>query len=243
MLVFSLIILQVLIFGGLFFLIRHLLSRNVTDATAHMQGMIKGYESKGEEVKKKFEEAEKHYQTAMKKSEKEITDLKEQLKEEMDTQKKQILDQAHKESTILILKAKSTCSAMEQEMDHLVKQKAIENAGDLLCQVFTADICKIVHAAWADELIKNGFNHMEWLRVPEEVKVAKVVTAFELTKEQKDSLQKKIDKKLDRKMVLEEELKLDLVAGIIITVGNLVFDGSFTGKMREVVRESSADEG
>ena len=242
MLVFSLIILQVLIFGGLFFLIRYLLTRNFTDATSHMQGMIKGYENKGEEVKKKFEEADKHYQDAIKKADNEIAELKDQLKKEVDTEKKSVLDLAHKESDALINKARSTCDSMEKEMDLLVDRKALERAREMLPQIFTKDLCKMIHEVWADSLIENGFTPMEWLKVPEDIKQAKVVSAFALTKGQKELLIKKLNSKIDRKVTLEEKVNDSLVAGIVITVGNLVFDGSLTSKIREIVRESYVDE-
>ncbi|MFH2137138.1 MAG: F0F1 ATP synthase subunit delta [Candidatus Omnitrophota bacterium] len=242
MVVVSMILLQVIIFGGLIFLLRHLLTRNVTDATSHMQGMIKGYSEKEDQIKIKLEEAEKYYAEKIKNADKEIEKLKDECKKQIDEEKVQVLAQAHKESETVINKARLTCEAIENELESKINQRGIEKAGELICQVLSPELCQIIHTTWVESLIESGFATMEWLKVPEAVNVAKVSTAFALTKTQKETLQKKLDIKLEREIKIEEKVSEKLVAGMIINLGSLVLDGSFVSKIREVVRESTADE-
>ena len=71
MFIFSLILLMVFIFGGLAFFLRHLLTRNISSATSHLQRMLKDTEGKEEKIKKKIEEAEKQCKEILEKAEKE----------------------------------------------------------------------------------------------------------------------------------------------------------------------------
>ncbi|MCP4650260.1 MAG: hypothetical protein GY853_09315 [PVC group bacterium] len=242
MFIVSLILLLVITSGGLFFLLRHLLTRNVTDATSHMQRMIKGYSEKEEEVKKKLEEADQQYQDALKNAKNEIEELKDKFKKESDEEKELILSQAHRESEILLTKARNSCEAMKKEMEKTINNRAIEHSGELICKVMSGDVRKMLHDMWAEALLSSNFAELERMRIPEDVSKAEISSAIALTKTQKETIEKSLKKKLKREIEMSEKVNPDMVAGIIIKLGNLVLDGSFASKVKGVVCESTAVE-
>ena len=60
---------------------------------------------------------------------------------------------------------------------------------------------------------------------------AEVVSATKLTKQQMAKIQASLEKRLDRKVKLNCSVDKALMAGIIITAGDLVIDGSVRGRL------------
>ena len=60
---------------------------------------------------------------------------------------------------------------------------------------------------------------------------AHVVSAYELTSEQANSIVEALGKRLSRKVKLTSEVDPDLIGGAIIRAGDLVIDGSLRGRL------------
>ncbi|MFH2145097.1 MAG: F0F1 ATP synthase subunit delta [Candidatus Omnitrophota bacterium] len=237
MFIVSLILLQIFVFAGLGFFLRHILTRNVTDATAHLAGMTKTYEQKEQEIQKKLEEAEKKHGNALKDAQKEAEAIKKKLKEEMDAEREKILNEAHKQSESIIERAHKTAQISGQELEQKINERVVERAQELIGKVFPEEICRQIHALWLESLINDTMNILERLNISGDVKEAKIISAFALAPDEKDKIVKKIEKKLGRKIEIIESVRPELVAGVVVTLGSLVLDGSFQGKLQEVRRE------
>lgn len=237
MFIFSLILLQVFVFGALVFFLKHLLTRNVTSATSHLQGMIKDHTSKQEEIKKKLEEAQKRYDEAIIKAKKETEDLKEKYRKEIEEERDGVIEKAHQESEEIVKRAHKTSETVRAEIEKIVNEKAQEKAAELICQVLPKEVAQLMHTVWIKSLINEGISGLDRLRVPEAITKAQVQTAFSLSKEEKGELTKRLKEKLDTDIEIEESIQANLVSGMVISLGNVVFDGSFASKIREVARE------
>lgn len=238
MFVISLILLMVVIFGGLAFFLRHLLTRNISSATSHLQRMLKDTAGKEEQIKKKIEEAELKYKEILDRAEKEAAELKEKAAKEIDTQRDQVIEQAHKQSEELIERAHKTCEAIKQELQKNINEQAIELAQDLACEIIPEDIAQAMHNKWLESLIASDIEGLDKLKISQELHTVEVLTAFALNDDQRNRLKDSLQKKLEREIEMKEELKTDLVAGIVVRFGNLVFDGSFSDKVKELANES-----
>jgi len=242
MLIISLILLQIFIFAGLAFFLRHLLGRNVTSATSHLQGMIKDNAEKQEEIQKKLEASQKEYEETISRAKKEAQDIKEKSDQEAAEARDKILFQANLESEKIIEQAHKTCETIKADLRKHIHERAIELAGPLTCKVLPQNVRRSMHEEWLEALIKDGFSGLERLRVPDEVTTVEVATAFDLTEEQRGQLRANLKERLDRDVNVEERVDAELVAGIVLTLGNLIFDGSFANKMKEVMQEHAPTE-
>lgn len=63
---------------------------------------------------------------------------------------------------------------------------------------------------------------------------ANVVSAFELTDEQRDKIATGLAKRLDRKVRIVSTVDKDLIGGAIIRAGDLVIDGSVKGRLEKM---------
>ena len=238
MIIVSFILLQIFIFGGLAFFLKHLLSRNVTSATSHLQGMIKENTEKQEEMQKKVEDAEKDYAAKIKKAKEEAEQIGKECRKEIEQERDKIISQAHEQSEELMNRAKKTCETILGDMNRNVNEKAIERAADLICKVLPEKNCRDMHQEWVSSLINQGLNSLDRLRIPDDVSKVDVITAFSLTEKEKSDLYKHLEDHLDLNLTINEKVQTDIVAGLIINIGTLVLDGSFVNKIREVVHES-----
>ncbi len=241
MFVFSLILLQVVIFGGLAFFLRHLLTRNMTNATSHLQGMLKDTAGKEAQIKKKIEEAELKYQETIEKAKKEAVELKEKGVQEIEEERNRIIEQAHQQSEQIIERAHSTCDLIKTELQTHINEKAIVFARELACHVIPQDIAQSMHVMWLDALIAGGIEGVDKLKISEDVHQVEVLSAIALTDEQQNNLKMKLREVLEREIEIVEKVNPDLVAGVVVNIGNLVFDGSFAGKVKELVYVPSAE--
>ncbi|MFH1045544.1 MAG: F0F1 ATP synthase subunit delta [Candidatus Omnitrophota bacterium] len=240
MLFISLLIIQVVIFVGLVVLLRNMLTKNITGATAHLDQLNRDYTKKQEEANKKLQEADQYYQQTIAKAREEALQFKERLEKEAQTGKDKTLELARQESERLIERANKTRELLIDEIEQKIEERALGRAADLVEQVLPRHLYKDIHAHWVEVLISSGLEELGSLQLPRDVAEVQLKSAFQLTAAQKESLSLKLKEKLSREITLKEEVDPHVVAGVIITLGSLVLDGSLRKKIRESARVQSA---
>ena len=65
-----------------------------------------------------------------------------------------------------------------------------------------------------------------------------MVSALPLTKEQSAMLRARLKERLGREAAVTEETDDRLVAGLVLTVGSLVFDGSLASRIQDAMRKA-----
>lgn len=78
------------------------------------------------------------------------------------------------------------------------------------------DFKKEVHGPWVEDLIENGLTQSERLRLPADFKQVKVISAFQLTDEQRKKLSKKVREVVGKDVSIQEEIDPKLCAGFVI---------------------------
>ena len=116
-----------------------------------------------------------------------------------------------------------------------INEKAIVLAKELACRVIPQNIAQSMHVMWLDALIAGGIEGVDKLKIPEDVHQVEIISAITLTDEQRNNLKNKLQEVLDREIEIIEKVDPDLIAGVVINMGNLVFNGSFAEKVKELV--------
>ena len=232
----GLIVLQFLLFIGLVVLLRRLMGRHATTATAHLQGLSQEYLRKQDEVKQRLEESERQYQEHLTKAQEEAHRLKQQALTEADLARQQALDQAHEEAERIVQQANQAREALQNEMVHALDAKILERACQLLQQVLPDTLGSALQSRWLDELTSNGMMPVEQLQSREAVREARVVSAYPLTDAQRRQLKDKLRAALGTDITMHESVDPRIVAGLVITIGHLVLDGSLASKLQEAAR-------
>lgn len=233
MLIFSLIFLEVLIFAGLIFILRNIMSKNVLTATKHLEGMGQEYAKKEKEIEKLLDEARQKAQEIVAKSEADTSSQKAAVLKAAEEEKVKFLNAAQAKVDEMIQQADRASKALLAEMNRKVEESARSQAVRLLKSALPEELRKEIHQRWVADLIAGNLKQLEHLRLDEGIKEASVAVAFSLSHQEKDALVAKINEKLGRSLDLKEELDTELISGIVIKIGSLVFDGSLKSRIQQ----------
>ncbi len=240
MLIASIIALQVIIFVGLIVMFRRIMTQNVVLATRHIDELSQEYTKKEDEVNRQRDEIRQKSQEIVTRAQEEAATLKEQTLREAEQEKDKILKQARHQSDELIQQADRSRQLLIAEIDKRIEIEAIAKACELVQDTLPGHFMHGAHSHWVEDLVEHGFQQIERLRIPEEVQDVHVVSAFPLTDPQREKLLKRLKGILGRDLALKERVDTKMVAGLVISIGSLVLDGSLKNKIQE--RAKSARE-
>ena len=231
----QLIILMLLIFGGLIFALRYILTRNIGNATAHLEEMSREYTAKQAQISKLVKDATDEAEAIRAKTRKDVEELRDHMLKEAKAEKEQILEEAHQKSEDMLAQAERTCEFLKKEIEQHIEQKALEKASTLLEMALPQQFRQQLHDLWMEEARKTDF-HLERLNLKEGVKEAKVISSFPLTSEQQKTLEQKLVQKAGPSIKLTQKVDPELLAGLVITVGNVVIDGTLKDKIQKAIK-------
>lgn len=238
MLIISLIILQVIIFAALIFALKKILSQNVVSATQHLDEMSQTYKKKEEEINKRIEEVRKESELILAKAGEEAEKLRAEIVGSAEFQKEKILKEAHIKSNEMVEQADKSRQLLLSEINDRITRESITRACELIKDVLPEQFRKEVHADWVEELMGGSFGRLDNLRIAPDIHEVKVVSAFPLADAQRKALSKKLRDVIDKEINLKEDTDPALVAGIIVTIGSLVLDGSFRNRIIEKAKNA-----
>ena len=233
MIIFSLILLQVMIFVGLIVVLRRILTQNVVLATRHLDEMSQEFARKEIEATQRLEEAKQKAQEMINQARQQAEDTKAQLLKEGQEEADKLVKEARTHSEDIIRQAEKSRQLLLAEINDRIAKEAINKACELVQFTLPEQFKVEVHAHWVGELLQSGFGHMARLNIPGDVQEAKLSTAFALSPEDRTMIAKKLKEVLGRDVTIKEEVDPGIVAGIVIAIGSTVLDGSLRNKIRE----------
>ncbi|HNX81814.1 MAG TPA: F0F1 ATP synthase subunit delta [Candidatus Omnitrophota bacterium] len=236
MLIFSLILMMLVVFGVLIFFLQKILKQNLEIATKHLDELKDDYEAKEKHIVKQSEEAMSHSQEIIAQAQDEAQKLKEQILQQAEAERESVIKQARSKGDEMIEQAEKSRHALLAEIEDRIAKGAVEKACELVNDVLPENVKRIVHEEWLDDLINNGFTRLSGVSLPSDVQTAKVVAAFALSDENRSKIVSKLKTVLGRDIVLTEEINPHFIAGFVITIGSLVLDGSLQNKIKEKAR-------
>src|SRR3989442_1346886 len=113
-------------------------------------------------------------------------------------------------------------------------------ASDILGRVFTAPVAQSIHAHLIDELIEE-IGKSDGPRPELETETVEVAVPFPLTQTQRERLNTIFSSNMARSVDVKEIIDGEIVAGMVVRLGNVVLDGSLKTKVKGMlayVRES-----
>ncbi|MBI3602547.1 MAG: F0F1 ATP synthase subunit delta [Candidatus Omnitrophica bacterium] len=236
MLIVSFILIQIILFGGLIFLLRKILNQNVVSATKHIEDLNQDYANKEMEINRQLEEAKQKSEEMLRTAQEEAQRTKTQIIQDAEAERDRILQQTHIQNEELMQHADKSRQVLLAEVNERIAKEAVDKACELIQDALPEQFKLNVHEHWVEELLKCGFVQFERLKVPQGLQEVKITSAFPLADGQRKNLVKKLKDALHRDIVLKEEVNPKMVAGFIVTIGSLVLNGSLQNKIQERAR-------
>jgi len=225
-----LIILFLLFSGGLMFFLWYVLRRNYNKATGDLQALSRDVISKEEEAKRILQNAQKEAKSLVAKETQTASETREKLIKEAHEQKDQIIQEANQKANEITEKAQRNADFLKKEIDQKIDESAREKVFELINNSIPKEFLEDVQQRWIEESEKTVFNFKN-IKLPDEVKEARIVSAFPLTDKQKEFLTARLKKRIGQGAKITTDVDANLVAGFIIKVGSIEVDASLKNKM------------
>lgn len=236
MIFFLLVFIQIVIFGGLVFFLRHLIKQNIGSASSHLEALAQEAREKLSEAKRKVDEADSFYSSTLMKAKDEGDQAKQQLIEEGMKLKQEALEQVRKQSEEIVERAQTAAQLIKEDLETKINQEAAQKTSVLVRQILSGKMTEETQVRWVSDLIKMGLDGLNRLQIPHEVKEIEIVSAFALKPAEKALLLSRLKEKLGREIATKESVDPDLILGVRLKIGNIVLDGSFQHQVQEALK-------
>ncbi|MBI4340957.1 MAG: F0F1 ATP synthase subunit delta [Candidatus Omnitrophica bacterium] len=237
------IVVLIMFAGGLLVLFRQMTTREMARNTAHLQALSQEYLKKQEELKQRVAESDRHYREQIEVTKTELERMRAQAVQEAEAVRQQIIAQARQESEEFIQKAMESREALKQELEESMERRILEAARRLTRETLSAQLRGVIQGRWLDELIDHGLANAPPLNSREGSREACVVSAVALTQPQRQRLQQRLNTVTGGVMKLQEAVDPELIAGMIITIGHTVLDGSLRSRLEQASRQGQNGRG
>lgn len=238
MLIVSMLVMMVVIFGALILVLRKVLSQNVSLATRHLEELNDDYAKKEADLKRQLDDVRQKADEIVRKAQEEAAQAKAQLMKDAEAQKTKLLQETHAQAEELMQQADKSRQLLLDDIKDRIAKEAVDKACELIQETLPEQFKLKVHEHWMEELMEGGFVQMERLKVPEDIREVKITCAFALNEGQQRNLIRKLKEALGKEITLKEEVDPRVVAGFIIHIGSLVLDGSLKHKIQERARNA-----
>ena len=233
-----LLILLMVLFGGLLLLLRIILSRLATQATGHLKVLSQETLAQQEALKKRLTEAEGQYREQLVKAKEEADRIRSESLQKTQLECQKMLEHAHQEAERITQQAIHGRQKREEELMASMEKRVLERACELVQEVLPMELRETTHADWLDRIIKDGLIPLERLKTQEKIHEVQVTSAFPLTPSQRKQLLERFQTVLGSSLTLKETVDPRIIAGLVVTLGHSVLDGSLVSKLKEVVRHA-----
>ncbi|MFH1996078.1 MAG: F0F1 ATP synthase subunit delta [Candidatus Omnitrophota bacterium] len=230
----QLVILQLLIFAGLIFLMRHMMTRNISKATGHLQDLTKDFETKEEAVNRRLEEARSESQDIVTGAKRTAEELKNKLLKSAHETRDAMLEETTTRCEQMVERAERACKMLRSDLDRKIDRQATAKACGLFREALPDELKRKLHDFWVADSFGEEFT-LEHLNLPKEIGDVSVRSAYDLTEAQRMTLKDKLEKELKVKLEMREEADPALMAGFIITIGSVVIDASLANRFQKAL--------
>ena len=114
------IIVLVIIFGGLVYALRQVLTKNISHATTHLDALNADFVRREEEIRKKQEEADRYHKEVVDKAQADADRLRSQMAEQVEIEKEKLLAEARAQGETIIEKAEKTKDVISADLRRTV---------------------------------------------------------------------------------------------------------------------------
>lgn len=232
------LILLILFFLGLLFIMYKVLGSQAQQVTDQLSEMNMDFVKKNEELKKMQSQTAEESRVKLAQTQEEMDKMKRKGLQETEEEKRRILEQARNEAEKLVEEAHKNRQALKEELELEMNVRAIDRACELIQGLLSEQLRTDAHTRWLDELINVGLKDINRAGDIEDGAQAKIITAFPLTDAQKEKIKLQISTSLGINPELNIEVDPSIIAGLSITLGHLVIDGSLASKLREAAQRA-----
>ncbi|OPZ25706.1 MAG: F0F1 ATP synthase subunit B [Lentisphaerae bacterium ADurb.BinA184] len=231
----TIIIIQVITFLVLVLLLRRLLYSAYAAELKRLRELNAENQNKAEKLARELEATEHEHRRRMETAEAEIRDLRNRLQADAKQQREDVLRKAREESDRIVGQAMGMKDRLREELEGQLQERSVGMACQLIKDVLSGDSMRGFHEGLVQDVTADLARVAEdKLRGLDPARPVLVRTPYRLTEAQVGEVASALSRQSGRRLQLSQQTDPEVIAGLEISAGSLLIDGSLAGQLRRI---------
>jgi len=226
---------QIINFVVLLFILKRILYKPIKEIMEKRRGLIEKTIKDAEKTKKEAQELKEKHQEEINKVKELQLHMIENMKSELEKEKKRLLMEAEKEAAKIIEKEKALFETEKMRAETELKDRVINTvpvfAINLLKDISDEELHKGIYRRFLHDL--GGIIANITAKDSASVTVD-LISAYPVDEEELIELQKAMESHLSKKVTIDTKIDKTLIAGLKIKVNDMVYDSSLLGQINSL---------
>lgn len=232
------IVFQLIIFVAILWLLKIFVYKDVGVVLERLKKLQAENLQREEELKNKIDAVKKEYEVKMASGQEEIEKLKNEANISAQKARGDILKNAKLEGEAILKEALMKKDDIRLELEAELNRKAVLLSQKIIVGLFDSHIVEEVHHQLVDDAIKE-IKQLDSSQIKGNVEQVVLITAIPLSASQKEKCTSLISGIVGarRAVPVREEVDKTVVAGLIVKLGDLMFDASLNSRLTRVAEK------
>jgi F0F1-type ATP synthase delta subunit len=227
---------HVCVLVALVFVIKRILVGDTMKAVARIRQVEAEVRSKEESIRRDIVEHEKEFERQKAEAEETFQAQRQQSERELGQLREQITVEAKKEAERIVENAKKGEEKLRQQIAQDMEEKAVSYGGEVFNLVFSERINEHLNREFIGELL-DAIEEVDATSMTVDSADVSFASSHPIDAEQKARLETLLSEKFGAEIKVEEDVKPELMAGLVFKLGSLEIDGSLLSRYNEAVAE------
>ena len=206
---------------------------SAVDRIGEAETELRRYE---ERLRQEMQQHEEELATQRRQAETDMSSAREKTEGEIQQMRDQIVEDARREAADVMDKARKSERKLREQVAFEMEEKAVDFGGKVFRLVFSDRLNEIVNAQFVDELL-DALEETDAAGITVDASEADFSSSHPLEPEQKARLQSILADKFGINIEVNESVREELLAGLVMKIGSLEIDGSLLSRYQEAVTE------
>jgi len=216
--------------------VKRLLFSDSMSAVNRLRQVEVDVRKKEEAIRREIDEHEKEFARKRAEAEEAFQRRQEEAEKELARTRDQVVAEARTEADRMIDQAKKNEEKFRQQIAQDMEEKAVDYGGQVFQLVFSERMNKELNKQFVGELL-DALEEVDASTITVDTSEAEFLASHTLDPEQKERLEKLLVEKFGSESRVDEKVRGDLLAGLVMKLGSLEIDGSLLNRYREAVAE------
>jgi ATP synthase F1 delta subunit len=229
----QLIIIQISTIIALIFLLRLFFYRNLNYALKRLKKLQEEALIKEAHLQEELERAKRERQIEIEKGKREAERLIEEAKKKAEHLRNSLAEKARQESKKILEQGEIELEKLRKELDEEIEKRALSISLEMIKYAFTEKGKENLQHKLIEEVLEE-IKKLEKERFSVKENKVKIISSIPLQEKEKEELKNILSEKIGSDVYIKEEVNPEIIAGLIIEIGEFVIDGSLKNKLQKI---------
>ena len=234
--IMPIVVTAAIILAAIVFVIKRMLLGDTKRAVARLSQVEIDVRKREENIRREIEEHEKEFAKRKAEAEADMQKRSEDAMKEIAHNREQVLESAKKESDRILENAAKSEERLRAQIALEMEEKAVGYSVQILQLVFSEKVTAEMDRLFIGELL-DALEQVDSSSITVDAGLAEFVTSHPMDAAQKARLEQMLKDKFGVTVKVEEKIRKELLAGMIIKLGSLEIDASLLNRCQEAAAE------